>query len=168
MFRTGEGAVVAVDAGLEFFDEKAGVAFVGAVVETGRDGAPVFAVARWAAVDGDDNDGADLSFGDEAIGGFIEFPITPTEGGVRASGGKGVLAILNIEDGKACGACVVVAGGKVDTDEAVGLEDGGLNHSFEDDAPCDTNKTKHEYDEAEYYSHSCAETLGQRLILKRA
>ena len=117
---TGERAELAVDEGLEFFGEEAAVEgakapFVAAVGNRGVLGDAVDA----GVTDADEDEGLDAAGGNQGVGGEVSAPGFAGEGGARI---EEVLAVVEVEDGKAAVGLAEVSDGQVDADVPVGGE----------------------------------------------
>ncbi len=120
----GEGAEGLVDEGLELVDEETAVAATVSSVTARVAGMGVFCHPPNAGVvDADEDDGFDLVGAGEGIGCGVGLP-----GAVRDEGGSAVdevLAVVEIEDGKAAMGFGEVGLGEIDDDVATGGEEAG-------------------------------------------
>jgi hypothetical protein len=114
----GEGAIGAVEEGLDLFEEEAAVTVAVAAAMFGVGGRSVLGHAAQAGVsDADQDEGLDEALVGEAIGGGVRLPgMAGNEGGALV---EEILAVVEIEDGEALFGVLEVGAGKVDEEGAV-------------------------------------------------
>src|SRR5215472_11709310 len=114
----GQRAKLAIDAGLQLFDEETAVAIAVAAAEAGVTAGRVFSHAAQAGViDADEDQGLDQAFPRETVGGRVGAPRAAWYVGGAAV--EEILAIVEIEDGKSAGGLVRVGFRQVDFDVAI-------------------------------------------------
>ena len=113
----GEGAELAIDAGLQLFDEEPAVEIAVAAAKGGVAGGCVLGhAAKAGVVDADEDDGFDEASAGEAVGGGVGLP--GVVGDVRGAAVEEVLAVVEIEDRKMARGLVDVGFRQVDFDVA--------------------------------------------------
>src|SRR5260370_38272518 len=118
MLRAGERAVLAIDEGLHFFNEKLCVAVGTAAAEFGDVSGSVFANARLLVVHADDDQRSDRARLNALIGGLADVPILPRDEGSGAI--EKILAVMEIEDGKVARGLASVSRRSGDAEVALG------------------------------------------------
>jgi hypothetical protein len=112
-----ERAVLLIHEGHNFLQEEFGVAVGAAAAKLWDFCGRVFVDAGFAGVvDADDDERFDCAALDQVVGGALDVPVLPSEGGGTI---EKILAVLEVEDGKSTPGLLVVAGWDVDDQVAL-------------------------------------------------
>ena len=120
VLRTVDCAVLAIDEGLHFLDEKFCVTVGAAAAELGNGSGRVFANARLGVVHPDDDERSDGARLNAIIRSLADMPVLPGDKGSGAI--EKILAVVKIEDGEMTRRLIVVTGRRVNDEIALVAE----------------------------------------------